>query len=71
MPRSTIDAMTEHLQGAQSDDAPEAAIVHADDSTGLIDALDVVDDQPLEQRATAFAALHDRLRAELDGVAGH
>lgn len=42
-----------------------------DESTpedGLIGALDVVEQQPLDHRAAGFAALHDRLRAELDGA---
>ena len=34
---------------------------------GLISRLTVIDQQPLDRRATAFAQLHDELRAVLDG----
>lgn len=39
---------------------------------GLISRLTVIDQQPLEGRATAFAQIHDELRSVLDGqgVAG-
>lgn len=33
----------------------------------LIPRLAVIDDQPLESRAVAFAQIHDELRAVLDG----
>ncbi|WP_204249200.1 hypothetical protein [Frondihabitans sp. PAMC 28766] len=33
---------------------------------GLISRLNVIDGQPLDQRATAFAQIHDELRAALD-----
>jgi hypothetical protein len=34
---------------------------------GLISRLTVIDEQPLDQRAVAFAQIHDELRAVLDG----
>jgi hypothetical protein len=34
---------------------------------GLIPRLTVIDQQPLDRRAEAFAQLHDELRAALDG----
>ncbi|RKR74455.1 hypothetical protein [Frondihabitans australicus] len=33
---------------------------------GLVSRLSVIDQQPLDQRALAFAQLHDELRAALD-----
>ncbi|BDZ50205.1 hypothetical protein GCM10025867_24460 [Frondihabitans sucicola] len=35
---------------------------------GLISRLTVIDQQPLERRAVAFAQIHDELRAVLDGT---
>jgi hypothetical protein len=37
---------------------------------GLISRLTVIDHQPLEGRAVAFAQIHDELRAVLDGSTG-
>ena len=34
---------------------------------GLISRLTVIDQQPLERRADAFAQIHEELRAVLDG----
>jgi hypothetical protein len=34
---------------------------------GLISRLGVIDDQPLDQRAFAFAQIHDELRSVLEG----
>lgn len=34
---------------------------------GLLSRLRVIEDQPLEQRATAYAQLHDQLRDRLEG----
>ncbi|WP_345377174.1 hypothetical protein [Frondihabitans cladoniiphilus] len=34
---------------------------------GLISRLTVIDQQPLDQRAHAFAQVHDELRAVLEG----
>lgn len=42
-------------------DAPQ----HGGD--GLLSRLRVIEDQPLEQRATAYAQLHDQLRDRLEG----
>ena len=33
----------------------------------LMGELDIVDDQPLSERAQSFARIHDRLQAELNG----
>lgn len=38
-----------------------------DTSAGLLDEIEVIEEQPLERRAEAFAALHDRLEAALAG----
>jgi len=34
---------------------------------GLVSQLRVIEDQPLDSRAAAFAQLHDRLQATLEG----
>ena len=34
---------------------------------GLVDRIRLVEDQPLESRADAYAALHDELRRVLEG----
>ena len=36
----------------------------------LVDELDLVEQQPLEERAEHLARLHDRLQAELGAVRG-
>lgn len=38
-----------------------------DTSAELLDELQLIEEQPLERRAEAFAALHDRLEAALAG----
>ncbi|MFC7430004.1 MULTISPECIES: hypothetical protein [unclassified Agrococcus] len=38
-----------------------------DTSAGLLDEIELIEEQPLERRAEAFAALHDRLEAALAG----
>lgn len=54
--------------------APSGTIfvsMHNDESTADADALlsrlRVIEDQPLDTRATAFAQLHDELQARLEG----
>lgn len=39
----------------------------ADDAGALLSRLRLIEDQPLEQRATAFAQIHDRLQQTLEG----
>ncbi|MGO4690204.1 hypothetical protein [Glaciibacter sp. 2TAF33] len=39
---------------------------HADDD-GLVSRLAVIEEQPLESRAAAYAQLHDQLQAQLGG----
>ncbi len=34
---------------------------------GFVSILSVIEDQPLEQRAAAYAQLHDQLRDRLEG----
>lgn len=36
----------------------------------LVDELELVEQQPLEERAAQLAALHDRLQSELGAVRG-
>lgn len=38
------------------------------ESDALLSRLRLIDDQPLESRATAFAQLHDELRQRLEGT---
>jgi hypothetical protein len=39
----------------------------ADETDALLSRLRVIEDQPLETRAEAFAQVHDRLRSTLEG----
>lgn len=39
-----------------------------DDADDLMSALEVIEDQPLVQRAAGYAALHDELARRLDAV---
>lgn len=39
------------------------------ESTDLVSALDVIEDQPLADRAAGYAALHDELARSLDDTA--
>jgi hypothetical protein len=41
------------------------------DSDALVTRLRVIEDQPLESRAAAFAQLHDELQATLEGGDSH
>jgi hypothetical protein len=47
------------------DQSPPAESV--DDASALLSRLRVIEDQPRESRATAFAQIHDRLQATLEG----
>lgn len=40
-----------------------------DGAEDLVSALEVIEDQPLAQRAAGYAALHDELARRLDAVA--
>ena len=40
----------------------------SDDLDALVSRLQVIDDQPLAQRAPAYVQLHDELRAALEGA---
>jgi hypothetical protein len=40
----------------------------ASDGDGLVSRLRVIEDQPLEQRADAYGALHAELKAVLDSA---
>jgi hypothetical protein len=44
-----------------------AAAESVDDASALLSRLRVIEDQPLPSRATAFAQIHDRLQATLEG----
>jgi hypothetical protein len=44
-----------------------AQLGEPDDDGGLVSRLTVIEDQPLEARAAAYAQLHDQLQARLEG----
>ncbi|WP_306232373.1 hypothetical protein [Agrococcus beijingensis] len=58
--------MTE-AHGTDPDTAPGGEL-HGTD--GLVDELDLLEQQPLEARAEQLARIHDRLQAELGAVRG-
>jgi len=45
----------------------DSATVDGTDSDALLSRLRLIEDQPLESRAAAFAQLHDELQARLEG----
>lgn len=51
-----------------SDESPAAAGTESGaDTDALLSRLRVIEDQPLDTRATAYAQLHDQLQARLEG----
>jgi len=48
---------------------PGDTLASDDGSDDLVSALEVIEDQPLAQRAAGYAALHDELARRLDAVA--
>ena len=50
-----------------TEEGTPAAERTATDSDGLLSQLRLIEDQPLEDRATAFTQIHDRLRSALEG----
>ena len=53
--------MTDIVGGVSDSDGP-----NADETDALVSRLNLIDDQPLESRASAFAQLHDELQAALE-----
>lgn len=53
--RTSEDALDDHGTGDHGTD-------------GLVDALELLSQQPLEERADQLARIHDRLQAELGAV---
>lgn len=43
---------------------------HDRGTAGLVDELELLEQQPLEERADQLARIHDRLQAELGAVRG-
>jgi hypothetical protein len=43
------------------------AVTGTDDTDALLSRLRLIEDQPLDQRAAAFAGLHDALQSTLEG----
>jgi len=41
--------------------------LNADESDALLSRLNLIDDQPLEERAASFAQMHDELQSALEG----
>jgi hypothetical protein len=48
-------------------DEPQGSV----DEGGLVDRLDVIEEQPLAARADAYAHLHEQLRRTLEGDDDH
>ncbi len=48
------------------DSRPQESVLAADDLDALLSRLEVMESQPLAERAAAFAQLHDELRAALE-----
>ena len=65
-PAPTVPAPTE-----QSAAAPSAAGRSPAGEDGLLARLDVIEEQPLEARADAYANLHEQLRRTLEGDDEH
>lgn len=49
------------------EDAPLGDEGQSDESNALLSRLRLIEDQPLDTRAAAFAQVHDRLQARLEG----
>lgn len=49
------------------DDVGSASAGSTDDSGALLSRLRVIEDQPIEQRASAYVQIHDRLQSTLEG----
>jgi hypothetical protein len=55
-----------------SDESPAAeGTENGADTDALLSRLRVIEDQPLDTRATAYAQLHDQLQARLEGGDAH
>ena len=55
--------MSDEVSMTDSGQAPDAT----DDHDGLLSRLSLIEDQPLESRAAAFAQLHEELQSALEG----
>lgn len=53
-----------------SDDTPQVGTDRTE-TDALLSRLRLIEDQPLESRAAAFAQLHDELQARLEGGDSH
>lgn len=56
-----------HL-GSSRDNTSRSDSTTSDDLDALLPRLQVIEDQPLAQRAAAFLQVHEQLRAALEGV---
>jgi hypothetical protein len=45
--------------------------LNEDESDALLSRLNLIDDQPLEERAASFAQVHDQLQSALEGNDSH
>jgi hypothetical protein len=61
------------MQSADSQATDSQATGRSEESNALLSRLRVIEDQPLESRAVAFAQIHEELQARLDSgdVAAH
>lgn len=57
--------------GADNSGADKRGADNSDDSRALVSRLRVIEDQPLESRAAAFAQVHDELQSVLEGGDSH
>jgi hypothetical protein len=71
---SSVAQNDEPVHDAADDDAERASVgaegdgaERPDADDGLLSRLRVIEDQPLESRAAAYAHLHDELRERLEG----
>lgn len=62
--------MTGNLVRMDSDETTEQDGAHAEESDALISRLRVIESQPLEGRAAAFAQIYDGLQSTLGGGGG-
>lgn len=55
------------MENETTESVLEAVAEQASESNALLDRLRVIEDQPLQARAAAFAQVHDELQTRLEG----
>ena len=56
---------------SETDGVAEPGALDNDDNDGLLSRIRLIEDQPLESRAVAFAQLHAELQSALEGSDQH